>query len=601
MSLPASKQQDHSSSPGGSLDEAHGAAKADAWLWALVVGFVAFVSSVRVLGFGLAYDDFWTIVDNHFLHGAHVWADLFDGTAASLARPDAGRPAMVLLNWMEWRLFGGASSGYHVVGLLWHVGAAVLLFFLVRELLGRLWASVVAGVLFAVLPVHAEVIAVPSFGEDSLVCVLATGWWLSLLHNRRRSFRLRMIVAPLVSLLLLAAVMSKESAAVALVAVPFSMAVLSGRGLRSELRSGSVEYVWAAAGLAAIVLFRFVLFGGLDPYAGPLYRHQGDLWQASWGVRALWALRSTLLSFGGVASGGFGLSPEYCDVSVGLNGWFLLALLSLGGFVAWSWFAVRRAGKAGRLAVSGLIFYGITFLPTSNLVWMPNRRADRFAYWPSIGFVFLMVAVAWWVAAAARDWSAKQQDRLLGRVPVWAWATAFVLPFVVWWTAGLQSTLEQYRNDPILWQVAARKAPCQPRALVGHGEHRLQQHDVVSAKALADRALLLRPGFPPALLLEGSVALDRGDVRTALMWYRRALDYGYWQPWMCHLGMARAQVGLGHIRQARRQAAMARLLAPNRMAPYLVSADLVWLGPPGEERPAQVATWLAKGLGAVFR
>jgi len=600
MSAPVLKQHDRLRPPTVGIEVPREAA-ADRWLWALVVAFVAFVVSARVLGFGLVYDDFWTIVDNHFLHGPHVLADLFDGTAASLARPDAGRPAMVLLNWVEWRMFGGSSSGYHVVGLLWHVGASVLVFFLVRELLGRLWAAVAAGVLFALLPVHAEVIAVPSFAEDSMVCVFATGWWLLVLRSRRWSFRARMVVAPLVSLLFVMAVMSKESAAVALVAVPFSMAVLSGRGLRSELRAGWVEYMWAAVALAAIVAFRFVLFGALDPYAGPLYPYEGDLWHAQFGVRALWALRSTVLGFGGVASGGFGLSPEYCDAPVALDGWFVWGLLALVGLAAWSWIAVKRAGMAGRLAVSGLIFYAVTFLPTSNLFWMPNRRGDRFAYWPSVGFVFVAVAVGWLGGVCLRRWLARRHEGPLGRLPVWAWGTALLLPFVGWWAAGLQFSLEQYRNDPILWQVAARKAPCQPRALVGHGEHLLQHHEVAAAKALADRALLLRPGFPPALLLQGAVGLDRGDDRAALSWYRRALNRGYWQPWMCHLGMARALTGLDRNREARRQVAMARLLAPTRMAPYLVSVDLAWLGPPAQRRPGQVATWLAKGFGAMFR
>ena len=273
-----------------------------AWAWALLLGCLAFLLGAKTLSFGFSYDDFWTILDNHYLHSAYGLRGLFDRTAASLAVPDAGRPVMVAIHWVEWRLFGARSGPYHVVDLVLHAGTVALLFLVLAVLTGRRLVAAAAALLFAAHPVHAEVFAVTSFREDSLVTFFGLAWWALLLAAAGPWGRLRPRLAiPLQvasALLFALAVGSKESGAALLVAVWLATAAARGRGPLTELKEKPWAYGAAASALVGLLLFRLWSFGTLAPYSGPLYPHPGDLWHAGLLTRMGLAVETALLGLG---------------------------------------------------------------------------------------------------------------------------------------------------------------------------------------------------------------------------------------------------------------------------------------------------------------
>jgi tetratricopeptide (TPR) repeat protein len=145
-----------------------------------------------------------------------------------------------------------------------------------------------------------------------------------------------------------------------------------------------------------------------------------------------------------------GLSPEYVDQGAS---WTAPAtLLASGALAAMLACGLRWARTRPRLALSILGAFALA-LPTSNLWPMPNMRADRFMYLPSLP-VCLGIALAclWLGRLAARRF--RRQSLLV--MPA-------VLVVIV--QGGVaQATSHTYRSDSQLWDVALRRAPDSARA-----------------------------------------------------------------------------------------------------------------------------------------
>src|SRR5207244_5361935 len=104
-----------------------------------------------------AWDDLTIIYTNAFVHtpsalwrafAAAYWPDAFGGGLY--------RPLTIASYAVDWQL--GAAAWFHGVNLLWHAATSVAV-----AALGRRWsgdrAALVAGLLFAVHPVHVEAVA----------------------------------------------------------------------------------------------------------------------------------------------------------------------------------------------------------------------------------------------------------------------------------------------------------------------------------------------------------------------------------------------------------------------------------------------------------
>jgi tetratricopeptide (TPR) repeat protein len=153
----------------------------------------------------------------------------------------------------------------------------------------------------------------------------------------------------------------------------------------------------------------------------------------------------------------FGLSPEYAE---GPAAWSsaativasaaLLGLLGLGVAAAW-----RRRRPLLALVILGAM--GLA-LPTSNLWAMPNLRADRLMYIPSIAVALGLAAL---LVAIGRAWASRgPSHRLL--VPIVA--------MLILQGALAQGAATTYRSDTRLWDTALRHAPGSARAHAVRGE-----------------------------------------------------------------------------------------------------------------------------------
>lgn len=469
------------------------------------------------LTFGFVYDDHWTILANGFLRQPGDLGLLLGPQAQAANVPDAFRPTLVVFDTMSYWVLGVDPWRYHAVSVLLHVSVVAVLVAWLRGLSAppELWASSAA--VFGVMAIHAEAVTVVSFHEDLLAAalglaalVLADGS-----GRARRWWSMLALAAAAAGLMALAA--GAKLNAIALV----GLWVLA-RGLGPWGRTLGVRDLPGALGLllgaTLTLVHRLAIYGGPSPYGD-----DARLAIVEHGLPSVLA-RSVQIHLGYLQQMllPFGLSPEYVEhpdawtsAATLVSAAALLGLVGLGLFGAW-----RRRRPVVALAVLGAMALA---LPTSNLWPMPNLRADRLMYLPSIPVAVGMAAM---LLALGRAWaSAAGPSRAL--VPLVA--------VLILQGALAQGAATNYRSDLRLWETALRRAPGSARGHAILGELYLAQlgddpspdpKAINRASTHCTIARQLEPRRALPWLCEARVAVVERDWPRAHRCFERALEIG---------------------------------------------------------------------------
>jgi len=408
---------------------------------ALVAGLVAAAVAAPSIRNGFAADDRWVIVERPLLKqppsvGALLrepyWPAGFGGVM--------WRPAVLASYALDYRL-GGSPRWFHAVNVLW-AGIAAALLTLVACRLADPVTGLVAGLLFAVHPLHVEAVA-NVVGRADLMA--AAGYAAALLcaveAERRRIY--------LVGVALAAgfAIVSKEHAATLPAAI---LLVCVAR--RVSLRSAALPAAVAALSIVGYFVLRTMIgqptlsAGGLAPGLAGL-----GVLERAWAMAPISLVWWRLFLFPAHLASDY--SPGDVVVSTGLTLGHMLgvAVWAAAGWAAWRW----RNSLPG-LAL-GLAWMVITVSPVANIV-VPTELlvAERTLYLPSWGITFALAAVGMAVA-----WPARWRAALLGAVLVLG-AARSVARVPVW------------HDDETLYQAVKRDAPRSYRTLWFEGKDEFQ-------------------------------------------------------------------------------------------------------------------------------
>ncbi len=117
-----------------------------------LIALLVFVCYFPSLSGGFIWDDEMLITRNHFIQAA----DGLYGLWCTTQTPDYW-PITNTSFWIEWRVWGTHTTGYHVVNLLLHIAACGLIWRILRRL--SIPGAFFAALLFAVHPVNVESVA----------------------------------------------------------------------------------------------------------------------------------------------------------------------------------------------------------------------------------------------------------------------------------------------------------------------------------------------------------------------------------------------------------------------------------------------------------
>ncbi|MCA9587380.1 MAG: hypothetical protein KC657_18765 [Myxococcales bacterium] len=426
------------------------------------------VVHLPLLAFRLVYDDWWTIAANGFLRAPQL-ALLLSPEAVAQHVPDAFRPTLVVFDVITYQLCGLSAPLHHALSIALHVAVCWLAQRWLALLGAPLQLRAATLALYGLLAVHAEAVAVVSFREDLLAALVGLfGLVLASMFIRSGKWG-PLALAALCSALACGAKLS----AAALPGLWLLGEVLQPWDRRPAPRRRLIAGALALAlGVALALAHTWLLHGGLSPYADSprLEAHRA-------GYAAVLAA-STQIHLGYLQQivAPFGLSPEYVDF--GARWTDPATLLASAALLALLVFGAANARRRPVVAFAILGAFALA-LPTSNLVAIPNMRADRFLYLPSLPACVGLCAAALALGRRLAAWR-----------PALELAPLVVL--VVVQGAVRLGAAHSYRNGVQLWTDALAQAPGSARAHALYAEGLLANADPSDRGEIAHELLLAR-------------------------------------------------------------------------------------------------------------
>lgn len=482
------------------------------WLRCLLViaGLVILYSPACQSGF--TWDDDEHLTQNPCIIGPQSLGDIWTTRAARIC------PLVLSTFWLEHQMWGLSPMPYHVVNVLMHAGAALLLWRVLLAL--RVPGAWLGALLWAVHPVQVETVAWVTEMKNTqsgLFFMAAILFYLRTLQGGSRK-RLDYSLSLLFGFLGMA---SKTSVVVLPAVLGLCAWYVEGRVSRRRLAE-LVPYVLMALAASALALWTQDIEGANDP-----------LWQRS--------LPERLVTAGAV--GWFYLEklawphplvfvyPKWQVDAASVLWWLpLIGLLMLLGML------IRRRG-----ILFAMLYFLIALGPVMGLLDHYFLRysfvGDHFQYLASIGPLAFLGAVC-------------------SKLPRW-------VPTLVLAAFGLISWTQQrlYRDPEVLWTHTLQYHPTCWLACNNLGILRYQAGKVDEAVKLWETALTSDPRSARTLTNLGYTLQQKGRLQEALSHYEKAIECD------ASFGGARYNYGTALLANGRVQESLAQLEKAAEISP----------------------------------
>lgn len=471
------------------------------WLPALVAAALSLALYAVCIGGTYIYDDVRIARLDDRVQNPHLWKlywtrDYFLGGVDNLYRP------LVSMTYgAEWWLLGNRPWVFHLINVLLNAAAAAVVAELARRL-AEFRVAMIAGVLFAVHPVHVEAVA-NIVGRAELLCALASVGALILFLRRPMTAGRALVIF----LLFVVALLSKEQGMV-LPLLILALAIATGRKSESPLERQRLLLLvlLLSWGLVGFILLREYALPlkfewdrtALDATINPLVSSTGsDRWLMP--VELLGRYTQLLVA-------PWKLSIDYGEAVISSKvDWNLpyvyLGFVSLAVWAGLMWMAVRRRGWVAGFC---LIATAITYAPVSNLLIIGTNMNERLMYQPSI-FFLILVSLG------------------IARLPTRA-AVAVVV--VLGGLGALRSfTYARRWNDAMSFYATSLRE--QPRSIRLHlllGQELRDSGRYDEALAVLNQAQELKPDYWMTYVRLGQVELARHRLDRAQEDFQKAFD-----------------------------------------------------------------------------
>lgn len=454
---------------------------------------------------GLVIDDVHQIAENDWITSPRHLGEIFsrgvwdfEGRSSSYYRP-----LMYVLYTGVYAVAGRAAWAYHLLNILFHAGATLLVAMLARQAFPRsaprapalLAPPFVAGLLFATHPIHTEPVAWSAGIADlglTLFGLLAL-WCHATAAERGWGRDAGSVIA------LLLALLCKETAVVIpLLAIAYDVLFLEPPERTPRLVRGLALFAVAGAIYGGL---RVHALGGLAPTAGRI-----ELGAAAYALAVLALLAGYI---------------EKLVLPVGLNFWHQFAppssLLSaaaagaacIAGITAAAAFALR----ANRTARFAFVVFVVPLLPSFYLgalnQGLENAFAERYLYLPSVGFVLLLALAI----EAVRLRAARHGALVL----------AAVLLLAGTYAAATIARNRAWKDHLSLWSDAVLKSPGSAVARMNYGAALIGAGRIDEGRAEMRRAAAMSPGLVDREIAKAAAYLAKGLHVKAILTLHTAL------------------------------------------------------------------------------
>ncbi|MEO6245738.1 MAG: tetratricopeptide repeat protein [Opitutaceae bacterium] len=477
--------------------------------------------------------------------------------------------------WIEHRIWGDATIGYHLINVLWHVTSACLLVAILRRL--TVPGPLLAALIFALHPVAVESVAWISEQKNTLSTVFylaAALAWLRFEEDRRPA---RYTVA---LLWFIAALLTKTVTAT----LPASLLVVAW------WRRGRLSWRGDVRPLLPWLLLGTVAGLGTAWFEHTQIGAKGADFSLSLMERSLLAARVMWFYFGNLiwpADLIFFYPRWAIDATIPWQWFFPLTIV--GALAAGAWWSRRDRGP-----LASALLFGGTLVPVLGFVnvypFVFSYVADHFQYLANLGMI------AFLTAAAARGFALLRWPRWSG--PALAAGILLLLGVLTWRQSGMyRDVFSLYETtltrNPTSWVAqlnlgTALDEAGRPEEALPHLRRALEQKPdfpetlnslgnvlnrlgrAQEARPLLEQALRLQPRFAAAHNTLGAALMALGQTDAGLAAFQRALEINP------GLTLARVNLGWALANTGRGAAALEQLELAQRQQPDLADAELKW-------------------------
>jgi len=452
------------------------------------------------------YDDSFYVYENPFVSDGLTRAGLVRAFTHPLVGNWHPLTSISLMLNAQWS--GLAAGSYHLVNVVLHTLAVLLLFLVLRTMTGALWRSAFVAALFAIHPLRAESVVWISERKDVLsgVFFLLGLWVYSRYVKKPPALGRYLLVALTLTLGLLSKAMLVTFPFVLLLLdywplKRFAFAPLNGAGQVEERTTARLSglileklpLVLLAAGAAVATFFA----------QEPALKAAQDLslsWRFENALVTIWVYLRQMVWPSHLAV--FYPHPRG-TLPLWLVGASLLALLT---FTA----AVLSVRKRHPYLVTGWLWYLGMLVPVLGLVQVGwQAHADRYTYLPQIG-IYLMIS--WGVADLTAGW--RRRRLILG-----AAATLLIAGLML--LAARQ--VDYWSSSVALWRHTLAVTTDNDVAERGLATALIKLGQVDEAIAHDRAALRIRPGDTNSLTNLANALFQKGDLPEAIEHFREAV------------------------------------------------------------------------------
>lgn len=474
---------------------------------------LAFILGVFVygntLGADFTLDDVPIIEENTIIRDLGKWREYFTtnywGESAKYNDKSLYRPLTILSYAVNYAAHGNEPRGYHAVNIVLHGAASALVVLMLAAMFGDVFAAAIAGILFAVHPIHTEAVAGIVGRAEIMAAIGVLGCclgYVKAMHATKRGAAVAWLTLSVVAYAF--GCYSKEIAVVAPVLI-LLWELTAGVQRRIAFQKRSLATIAAFLSFAAIAM-KFIIMR--KEAILTVSKNIGFVGVSDFD-RVLTGLR-VCLEYVGLLLAPITLSADYwvtdvplahsvAEPGVAAAGAVLVILV---GVMIWSW---RRMP----MLAWGVGAFLIALFPVSNLPFAIGvMKAERILYTPSIGFIAAFAAVL-----------------------AMAWRRVSLRPTVVGVTI-LVSTLyavrtvarnRDWQNNRVLAEATLRTSPESTIFNTIIATEYRAAGDNVSARRHLERALAGQPDNTTSLFNLGNIELDEKRFEKAVDLYRRAL------------------------------------------------------------------------------
>lgn len=518
-----------------------------------LVGLAGVLPYLNTFNADFTLDDFSIVKENELITSPANLPDIFTTNYWGLSEkyPDKSlyRPLTITSYAVNYTFDGTRPAGYHVVNVLLHACVGMVLFALVLNLIEDKRVAFIAGLLFAVHPIHTEAVA-GIVGRAEILALLGTliTCWAYERGTRPDARHRAWPWIALSAVAYLAGMLSKEVGVLAPAVILLWEAFLPHK---RRLFAGQIKPIVAFISYVVVFAIWFALRQNAI-----LSRNISAGFADVSSLERIWTALRVGLEYVGLLIAPITLSADYWQqaVPIARHPW-APGVIAAGVVLLATCVFIILGRKRWAGMCWGLTVFAALLFPVSNIPFAIGvMKAERILYSPSAGFI---IAIA---AMLPTFWDMRRTARRA------TWIVVLVIACLLAGRTWVRNS--DWRDNPTLAKATLRTAPDSPVFNTILGQWYRERKRNAEARIHYTRAVQGNPRDASVMYNLGNIELDEHHFERAATHYRHALklqpDYA---SALSNLG--RAMMELNRPQETIEVYERLRTLRPNDPLPYV--------------------------------